>query len=520
MDESIIIIMSGVVAISGFFISLWLGKKVANTKILEAEVKAKSITVDADKEAEAIKKEKLQDVKEEWQRKRKEFDSEIQSRKSKLTNKEKDFKQREIGVEKKLDMILGKERKLQQTQEDLEYKEQDLTERETKADNMFEDQVRKLEEIASITKEEAKNRLIDEMKDEARKQAANIITRIRSEAKEKAGRESQNIIVAAIQRSASDHAMESTVTSVDLESDEMKGRIIGKEGRNIRAFESATGIDLIIDDTPDAVLISGFDPFRREVAKKALEWLMTDGRIHPTRIEELVNKAEKELTDDMVKMGEEALINLDIHGMKPELMQLVGRMRYRTSYGQNLLNHSVEVANLAGIMASQLGLNVKFAKRAALLHDIGKVAGKEMEGPHALLGMELTKKFGEHPVIVNAVGAHHEDVEMETAIAVLVQSADSISGARPGARRESLENYVKRLENLEAIANEWSGVEKTYCIQAGREIRVIVEPNKINDQAADEMAMGIAERVEAEMEYPGQIRVTVIREKRSVGIAK
>ena len=520
MDESIIIIMSGVVAISGFFISLWLGKKVANTKILEAEVKAKSITVDAEKEATAIKKEKLQEVKEERQRKRKEFDSEIQSRKSKLANKEKDFKHREDGVDKKLDMILGKERKLQQFQEDLEYKEQDLLDREAKADNMFEDQVRKLEEIASITKEEAKNRLIDEMKDEARKQAANIITRIRSEAKEKAGRESQNIIVAAIQRSASDHAMESTVTSVDLESDEMKGRIIGKEGRNIRAFESATGIDLIIDDTPDAVLISGFDPFRREVAKKALEWLMTDGRIHPTRIEELVEKAEKELTDDMVKMGEEALISLDIHGMKPELMQLVGRMRYRTSYGQNLLNHSVEVANLAGIMASQLGLNVKFAKRAALLHDIGKVAGKDMEGPHALLGMELTKKYGEHPVIVNAVGAHHEDVEMETAIAVLVQSADSISGARPGARRESLENYVKRLENLEAIANEWSGVEKTYCIQAGREIRVIVEPNKINDLAADEMAMGIAERVEAEMEYPGQIRVTVIREKRSVGIAK
>ncbi len=520
MENSVIIIVSAIVAISGFFISLWLGKKVANTKILEAEVEAKSISVDAEKEGEAIKKEKLQDVKNEWHLKRKEFDSEIQSRKSKLTNKEKDFKQRESGVERKLEMILGKEKKLQQFQEDLGNKEQKLLERESKADSMFEEQVRKLEEIASITKDEAKNRLIEEMKDEARKQAANIITRIRSEAKEKAGREAQNIIVASIQRSASDHAMESTVTMVNLESDEMKGRIIGKEGRNIRAFESATGIDLIIDDTPDAVLISGFDPFRREVAKKALEWLMTDGRIHPTRIEELVNKAEKEITDDMVKSGEEALIGLDIHGMKPELMQLVGRMKYRTSYGQNLLNHSVEVSNLAGIMASQLGLNVKFAKRAALLHDIGKVAGKEMEGPHALLGMELTKKYGEHPVIVNAVGAHHEDVEMETAIAVLVQAADSISGARPGARRESLENYVKRLENLEAIANEWGGVEKTYCIQAGREIRVIVEPNKINDQAADDMATGIAERVEAEMDYPGQIRVTVIREKRSVGIAK
>jgi ribonuclease Y len=300
----------------------------------------------------------------------------------------------------------------------------------------------------------------------------------------------------------------------------MKGRIIGKEGRNIRAFESATGIDLIIDDTPEAVIISGFDPFRREVAKKSLEYLMVDGRIHPTRIEEIVEKVTKELEDDMVRVGEEVTLELDIHNVRPELMAYIGRMKYRTSYGQNLLKHSVEVAHLAGIMAGQLGLNIKFAKRAALLHDIGKVANKELEGPHALLGMEIAKKYGEHPVIVNAIGAHHEDIEMETAIAVIVQSADSISGARPGARRESLENYVKRLENLEEIANSYEGVEKTFCIQAGREIRVIVEPEIVNDQAADDMATDIAKRIEEEMEYPGQIRVTVVREKRSVGVAK
>lgn len=520
MESQMGLIIAIVGAVAGFAIAYFIGKKAANAKIIEAELKAKSIVVDAEKEGENVKKEKLREVKDEWYRKKEDFENDIKTRKSVIDVREKEINAREDGVEKKLQTILNKEKNLHNFEQDLSKREENLKDKEEKVNSMFDEQVAKLEEISGITREEAKQRLIEEMENEAKKQAAGIANKIRQEAKENAQREAQNIIVASIQRTASDHSMESTVTLVDLDSDEMKGRIIGKEGRNIRAFESATGIDLIIDDTPEAVIISGFDPFRRAVAKKALEYLMVDGRIHPTRIEEVVNKAEKELMEELIKEGEEACLELDVHNMRPELMQLVGRMKYRTSYGQNLLRHSIEVSHLAGIIAGQLGLNVKFAKRAALLHDVGKVADKDMEGPHALLGMELAKKYGEHPVIVNAIGAHHEDVEMETAIAVVVQSADSISGARPGARRESLENYVKRLENLEAIANDWDGVQKTYCIQAGREIRVIVEPDKVNDQAADEMAAGIAERIEGEMEYPGQIKVTVIRERRSSGLAK
>lgn len=518
--EDYSMIVAIVVAVSGFAIAFFIGKKLSNAKILEAEVKAKGIIVDAEKEAENVKKEKLREVKDEWHQRKQEFEQDTNSRKARIDVQEKEVKAREDGIEKKLQTILNKEKQLHNFEIDLQKKEEEATAHQNQAKQLVDSLTKKLEEVAGITREEAKNRLISELENEAKKEASNRITKIKQEAKEKSLREAQNIVVAAIQRTASDHAMESTVSVVDLESDEMKGRIIGKEGRNIRAFESATGIDLIIDDTPEAVIISGFDPFRREVAKKSLEYLMVDGRIHPTRIEEIVEKVKKELEDDMVRVGEEVTLELDIHNMRPELMAYIGRMKYRTSYGQNLLKHSIEVANLAAIMAGQLGLNIKFAKRAALLHDIGKVADKELEGPHALLGMEIAKKYGEHPVIVNAIGAHHEDIEMETAIAVIVQSSDSISGARPGARRESLENYVKRLENLEEIANSYDGVEKTFCIQAGREIRVIVEPEIINDQAADEMANDIAKRIEEEMEYPGQIRVTVVREKRSVGIAK
>lgn len=515
-----VIIFSALGLIIGFAISYFAGKSVSKRNILEAELKAKSIVVDAEKEGENVKKEKLKEVKDEWHQKRRDFDQDYKSRKGKLDSWEKELKNRESNVDKKLNTILSKEKNLQKFDNELKGIKQDIDEKKLKIDHLFNDQVAKLEEVAKMTQEEAKKVLIVELENVAKKEAADRIAKIKQQAKENANRAAQNIIVSSIQRTASDHAMESTVTSVELESDEMKGRIIGKEGRNIRAFESATGIDLIIDDTPDAVLISGFDPFRREVAKRSLQQLMLDGRIHPTRIEEVVNKMTKELEGDLVKEGEDTLLNLDIHNMHPEMMKHVGRMKYRTSYGQNLLQHSIEVANLAAIIASQLGLNTKFAKRAALLHDIGKVADKDLVGPHALLGMELAKKYGEHPVIVNAIGAHHEDVEMETAIAVIVQAADSISGARPGARRESLENYIKRLENLEAIANEWDGVERTYCIQAGREIRVIVEPDKVNDQEADTMAEGIAKKIETEMEYPGQIQVTVIRERRSLGVAK
>ena len=324
----------------------------------------------------------------------------------------------------------------------------------------------------------------------------------------------------AIQRTASDHCVESTVSVVNLQSEEMKGRIIGREGRNIRAFEAATGIDLIIDDTPEAVVISGFDPFRREVARVSLERLMGDGRIHPARIEEVVEKVRKELEEEIVRVGENALMELGIHNIHPEMVRYIGRMKYRSSYGQNLLAHSIEVGFLTGIMANELGLDVSLAKRAGLLHDIGKVIDRELEGPHALLGMDLVKKYKEHPLVVNAVGAHHDDIEMESPIAVLVQAADSISGARPGARRESLENYIKRLQQLEEIATSFDGVTKTFAIQAGREVRVIIEPDRIDDLRADQLANDIAGRIESEMEYPGQIRVTVVRERRSVAIAK
>jgi len=521
MDSNYTILIIGVIiAIAGFPITYFIGKKFNDNKLAEAELKAKTIIVDAEKEGENIKKEKVREANAEWQKRKQNFDKESKSKKDQIKNQERELSNREEGLDKKLQTILKKEKTLHTLENDLSKKDAKLKEIEKSLDSRKDEYVKKLEEIANLSREEAKQKIMTTMEDEARKEVASSIKNIRLDAKERANREAQNIVVTAIQRTASDHSMENTVTAVILDSDEMKGRIIGKEGRNIRAFEAATGVDLIIDDTPEAVIISGFDPFRREVAKIALETLMEDGRIHPTRIEEVVEKANQDLLAELDKIGEEACLELDIHNMRPELMAYLGRMKFRTSYGQNLLRHSVEVAHVAGLMASQLGLNVKFAKRAALLHDVGKVADKEMEGPHALLSMEITKKYGEHPVIVNAVGSHHEDVEMESAIAVLTQAADSISGARPGARRESLENYTKRLENLEAIANQWEGIHKTYCIQAGREIRVIVEPDKVNDQAADEMARGIAAKIEAEMDYPGQIRVTIIRERRSSGIAK
>jgi len=371
-----------------------------------------------------------------------------------------------------------------------------------------------------MSKEDAKKFLVDTMVNDAKADAAQLVKDVRDEAKLNARKEAQRIVLMAIQRTASDHCVESTVSVINLQSEEMKGRIIGREGRNIRAFEAATGVDLIIDDTPEAVVISGFDPFRREVARVSLERLMGDGRIHPARIEEVVDKVRKELEEEVVRVGENALMELGIHNIHPEMIRYIGRMKYRSSYGQNLLAHSIEVGFLTGIMANELGLDVNLAKRAGLLHDIGKVIDRELEGPHALLGMELVKKYKEHPLVVNAVGAHHDDIEMESPIAVLVQSADSISGSRPGARRESLENYIKRLQQLEEIATSFDGVTKTFAIQAGREVRVIIEPDRIDDLRADQLANDIAGRIETEMEYPGQIRVTVVRERRSVAIAK
>ncbi len=362
--------------------------------------------------------------------------------------------------------------------------------------------------------------LIENLISEAKTEAALAIKKIRDQAKIECKKEAQKIIVQAIQRSAADHSVETTVSVVQIQNEEMKGRIIGKEGRNIRAFEAATGVDVIVDDTPEAVILSAFDPFRREVAKVSIERLMADGRIHPARIEEVVEKVKQDLEEQIIEDGENALVELGLHGMHPELLRCVGKMKYRSSYGQNLLQHSKEVALLAGIMAAELELDTAMAKRGALLHDIGKTIDKGVEGPHALLGWELTKKYNEHPIVVNAVGSHHDDIEMEHPIAAIVQAADAISGARPGARREPLEGYVKRLEKLEALAKSFEGVAKTYAIQAGREVRVVVEHEKIDDILADKLSHEIAEKIQEEMEYPGQIKVVVIREVRKISYAK
>ena len=371
-----------------------------------------------------------------------------------------------------------------------------------------------------MSREDAKKFLMENMVNEAKLESAQEVKRIRDEASIEAKKVARNIIVQAIQRTASDHSVETTVSVVNLTGDEMKGRIIGREGRNIRAFEAATGVDVIVDDTPEAVIISGFDPFRREVARIGLERLMQDGRIHPARIEEVVEKTRKELEEDVVQTGKNTLLELGIGNVHPEIVRLIGKMKYRSSYGQNVLSHSVEVAYLSGIMAKELGLDVNQAMRAGLMHDMGKCVDRNIEGPHALIGYDVAKRYKEHPVVCNAIGAHHDDIEMESPVSVIVQAADSISGARPGARRESLEAYVKRLESLETLARSFEGVAKTYAIQAGREVRVMVEPDRVDDLFADQLAHDIAGKIQQEMEYPGQIKVMVIREKRSVSYAK
>ncbi len=520
MSPIIIIVASIVGLIAGFAAAYFVATKMSAAKIQQAEESVKNILKDAEKEANNIKKEKIIEAKEEWHKRKLEFENDALAKRQKLQQIEKQLKSIEDDLKRKENDLNKKENDVKGYEENLKKKENELTEKAKEIDSIIAEQMKKLESIAGLSSEEAKKQLMEAMINDAKQDAANTIRQIREETKLKANQEAQNIIVQAIQRTASDHSVETTVSVVTLDSDDMKGRIIGREGRNIRAFEAATGVDLIIDDTPEAVVISGFDPFRREVAKKALEKLMLDGRIHPARIEEVVEKTKKELEEEIIKVGESALLELGIHNMHKELIRLIGKMKYRSSYGQNLLNHSIEVANLCGIMASELGLDPQIAKRSGLLHDIGKCVDKETEGPHALIGFELAKKFRENPSVCNAIGAHHEDIEMETPYAVLVQASDSISGARPGARRESLENYVKRLQKLESIAESFEGVGKTFAIQAGREVRVIVEPEKVDDSTADILAIEIAKRIENEMEYPGQIKVTVIREKRSVSIAK
>lgn len=520
MNMIIFIAISVVLIVLAFVLGWFLNSKVGENSIIAAKEKAKSILEEAEKEAKHIKKEKLLEVKDEWLKKKQEFDNDVNIKKQKLQNHEKQLEAREENLDKRYEVVTQKEKELKTLEKTLSQQKLEIENKLSELNQLILEQNNRLEKIAGLTSEDAKKMLMENMINKAKTDAAQMIKEVRDQAKVDAKKEAQRIIVQAIQRTAVDHSVESTVSVVQIQNDEMKGRIIGREGRNIRAFEAVTGVDVIVDDTPEAVILSAFDQFRREVARISLERLIADGRIHPARIEEVVAKVQQELDEEILKEGENTIIQLGLHGVHIELIKHIGKMKYRSSYGQNLLQHSIEVAYLTGIMAAELGFDTNLARRAGLMHDIGKTIDKNVEGPHALLGYDLTKKYNEHPIVVNAVGSHHEDIEMEHPIAALVQAADAISGARPGARREPLESYVKRLENLENIAKTFEGVAKTYAIQAGREVRVIVEPDKVDDVFADTLANDIANKIQEEMEYPGQIKVTVIRELRKIAYAK
>ncbi|MCX7984663.1 MAG: ribonuclease Y [Bacteroidetes bacterium] len=520
MDAYILILIGAALAGVGFFLGWFVNARIGQNKILSAEERAKKILEDAEKEASALKREKMLEVKDEWYKKKKEFEADMQVRKNKLQAYEKQLSNREENLERKLDILLKKETALQAFEKELAERQQKLGEREKELEKIIEEQTVRLERLSGISREEAKKVLHQSLIEEVKSEALQLLKDTRDTARAEAKKEAQKIIIQAIQRTAVDFTLETTVSVLNVGSDEMKGRIIGREGRNIRAFEAATGVDVIVDDTPEAVILSGFDPFRREVARVALERLIADGRIHPARIEEVVEKVRQELEEDLIHTGENTLLEVGLHSAHLEIIKHIGKMKYRSSYGQNLLQHSIEVAYLTGIMAAELRLDPLLAKRAGLLHDIGKTLEKNIEGPHALLGYELCKKYDEHPIICNAVGSHHDDIPMEHPIAALVQAADAISGARPGARRESVEEYIKRLEKLESIAKSFPGVVTTYAIQAGREVRVIVNYERLDDAAADQLAHDIARRIEQEMEYPGQIKVVVVREFRATAIAK
>ncbi len=521
MHEIYFLLPIFIVLVGGSFAIGWfVSSRIGQNKIANAEERAKKILDDAERESQNIKKEKLLEVKDEWYKKKQEFEHEANQKRNKLQAFDKQLQSREENLERKVELLNKKERDLNEARRQTEDRNRQLEEKQSVVNRLLQEENQKLERVSGLSREEARKLLLDNLVNETRSESAQMLKEIRDTARMDARKEAQKIIIQAIQRTAADHCVETTVSVLHIQNDEMKGRIIGKEGRNIRAFEAATGIDVIVDDTPEAVIISGFDPLRREVARIALERLIADGRIHPTRIEEVVEKVRQELDEELLHVGENALLEAGLHGAHQDLLRHIGRMKYRSSYGQNLLSHSLEVAHLCGLMASELRLDAMLAKRAGLLHDIGKTVDRSIEGPHALIGLDLTKKLGEHPVVVNAVGSHHEDIPMEHPIAALVQAADAISGARPGARRESVEAYAKRLEQLESLAKSFDGVSTTYAIQAGREIRVIVEHEKIDDAIADQLAHDIAKKIEQEMGFPGQIKVTVIRETRHIAYAK
>lgn len=521
MEIPIIIAISLIATITfSFLIGSLLYKRKVSKNLNEIDSKTNLIIKEAEIAAENIKKDKILEAKEKLLKMKQEFEDEANRKKNQIIGNEQKIKQREQQLSRELEQVKRKESELTEDKQNLAHQLDLVKKRKEELDKFNQQKVAVLENISKLTADQARDQLVETLKEEAHTKASSYIKDIMEEAKLKATKEAKKIVVETIQRTATEHAIENCVSIFNIESDDIKGKIIGREGRNIRALEAATGVEIIVDDTPEAIIISGFDPVRREIARLSLHRLVQDGRIHPARVEEIVAKTTKNIEDEVVEIGERTVIDLGIHGLHPELVKLIGRMRYRSSYGQNLLQHSREVANLCAIMAAELGLNVKQAKRAGLLHDIGKVWPEELEKPHAIVGMELAQKYKEHAIVCNAIGAHHDEIEMTHVISPIVQSCDAISGARPGARREVMEQYIKRLKELEELGMSFEGVEKCYAIQAGRELRVIVDAEKATDERAGQLSFDISQKIERDMQYPGQIKVTVIREMRSVAFAK
>ena len=517
-------ILSIIIGAAALIIGIILGKfifaKNTQQKIQEAEIQAQKIVSEGQLRADTYKKERELEAKEKFVQLKAEHDKEVMQRTQKINEGENRIKQKEQSINVKEGNLEKQVKENEAIKENLNRQIEVVNIKRTELEKHQEEHIRRLEKVAGLSAEEAKSQLIESLKQEAQSKALSLQQEIIEDAKQKAGKEARKIVIQTIQRTAAEQAIENSITVFNLESDEIKGSIIGREGRNIRAIEAATGVDLIVDDTPEAIVLSSFDPLRREVARLSLQRLVADGRIHPARIEEVVEKTKKQLDDQVMDIGERTAIELGIHGLHKELIRMVGRMRFRSSYGQNLLMHSRETANLCAIMASELGLNPKLAKRAGLLHDIGKVPDEETELSHALLGAKLAEKYGENPAVVNAIGAHHDEMEMQYVISPIIQACDAISGARPGARREIMQHYIQRIKDLENLALAYNGVEKAYAIQAGRELRVIVESEKVSDADSDKLSFEIAQKIQTEMTFPGQIKVTVIREKRAINIAR
>ncbi len=520
MDTIALLIGALVGLIVGIVIGRILLKKVFSGELNKAQEQAEILVKEAEIKAESIKKDKIIEAKEQLLKLKSDFEEEANRKKNQIISNENKLKQKEQNLSKQIEQNKRKEAEIDSMKENLSAQLEIMAKRKSELEKIKLEQVTALQKIANLSADEARDQLVEALKDEAQTKASSFVKEIMEEAKMSASKQAKKVVIETIQRTATENAIENCVSVFNIESDDIKGKIIGREGRNIRALEAATGVEIIVDDTPEAIIISGFDPVRREIARLSLHRLVTDGRIHPARIEEVVSKTQINIEEEIVEIGEKTIIDLGIHGLHPELIKLIGRMRFRSSYGQNLLQHSREVSKLCATMAAELGLNAKFAKRAGLLHDIGKVWPEEPEMPHALLGMDLAKKYNENKEVCNAIGAHHDEIEMTTLIAPIVQACDAISGSRPGARREIMESYMKRLKELEEVALGFEGVNKCFAIQAGRELRVMVDAESVTDTDASQLSFDISQKIEKDMQYPGQIKVTVIREMRSVSYAK